>query len=162
MFMQERTLRKCLADSGLTDVVKPSGRQYRLKHGKVLVEIIAAKIEPPELRRKVEREMRFNIVVDGSNALFNIIEEQQPDQAVIEAHDAARRQTAKRRDSTTVPAAETKLQGMLLTNRTQARLPRSLGLMQGGAVGTIITSVSFVESKVTSNGTAPKASRARR
>ena len=36
-FMQKRALRKYLADSGLTDVVKPGGGQYTLKHGKVLV-----------------------------------------------------------------------------------------------------------------------------
>ena len=40
-----------LADSGLTDVVKPGGRQYTRKHGKVLVEGIAAGIEPLEFRR---------------------------------------------------------------------------------------------------------------
>ena len=40
VLMQKRALRKYLADSGLTDV-KPGGRQYTLKHGKVLVEAIA-------------------------------------------------------------------------------------------------------------------------
>ena len=39
--MQKRALRKYLADSGLTDVMKPGGRQYTLKHSKVLVEAIA-------------------------------------------------------------------------------------------------------------------------
>ena len=48
VFMQKRALRKCLADSGRTDVVKPGGRQYTLKHGNVLVEAIAAGIEPLE------------------------------------------------------------------------------------------------------------------
>ena len=42
VFMQKRDLRKYLADIGLTDVVKPGGRQYTLKHGKVLVEAVAA------------------------------------------------------------------------------------------------------------------------
>ena len=42
VFMQKRALRKYLADSGLTDVVKPGGRQYTHKHGKVLVEALAA------------------------------------------------------------------------------------------------------------------------
>ena len=37
VFMQKRALRKHLADSGLTDVVNVGGRQYTLKHGKVLV-----------------------------------------------------------------------------------------------------------------------------
>ena len=48
VFMQKRDLRKYLADSGLTDVVKPSGRKHTLKHGRVLVEAIAAGIEPLE------------------------------------------------------------------------------------------------------------------
>ena len=43
--------------------------------------------------------------------LFNIIDQQRQDQAVIEGNDAARRQTAKRRDAKSVAAAETKLQG---------------------------------------------------
>ena len=63
VFIQKRALRKYLADSGLTDVVKPGGRQYTLKHGKVLVEAIAAGLEPLEFRHKVERELRFNLVV---------------------------------------------------------------------------------------------------
>ena len=55
VFMQKRALRKYLADSGLTEVVRPDGRQCTLKHGKVLVEAIAAGIEPLEFRRKVEK-----------------------------------------------------------------------------------------------------------
>ena len=43
--------------------------------------------------------------------LFNIIDQQRRDQAVIEANDAARRQTATRRDARSVAAAGTKLQG---------------------------------------------------
>ena len=92
VFMQKRALRKYLADSGLTDVVKPGSRQYMLKHGKVLVEAIAAGIEPLEIRRNVEREMRFDFVVPDPNALFNIIDQQRRERAVIEANDAARRQ----------------------------------------------------------------------
>ena len=38
VFMQKRALRKYLANSGLTEVVRPDDRQYTLKHGKVLVE----------------------------------------------------------------------------------------------------------------------------
>ena len=52
VFMKKRALRKYLADSGLTDVVKPGGRQYTLKHGKVLVEAISAGIEPLAARWK--------------------------------------------------------------------------------------------------------------
>ena len=70
VFKQKRALRKYLADSGLTDVVKPGGRQYTLKHGRVLVEAIASGIEPLEFRQKVEKEMRFNLVVHDPDALF--------------------------------------------------------------------------------------------
>ena len=86
-FMQKRALRKYLADSGLTEVVRPDGRQYTLKHGKVLVGAIAAGIEPLEFRRKVENIMRFDIVTHDPDALFSIIAKQQRDQAVIEAND---------------------------------------------------------------------------
>ena len=108
--MQKRSLQKYLADSGLKDVVKPGRRQYTLKHGKVLAEAIAAVIEPLYFRHKVEREVKFNLVVHYPDALFNVIDQQRRDQAVIEANDAARRQTATRRDARTVAAAGTKLQ----------------------------------------------------
>ena len=49
VFIQKRALRKYPSDSGLTDVVKPGGRRYTLKHGKVLVEAIAAGIVPLSL-----------------------------------------------------------------------------------------------------------------
>ena len=64
-------------------MVKPGGRQHTLEHGKVLVEAIAAGTEPLEFRHKVEREMRFNLVVHDPDALFNIIDQQRRDQAVI-------------------------------------------------------------------------------
>ena len=54
LFMVKRALRKYLADSGLTEVVTPDGRQYTPKHVKALVEAIAAGIEPLKFRRKVE------------------------------------------------------------------------------------------------------------
>ena len=76
VFMQKRALRKYLADRGLTDVVKPGGRQYTRKHDKVLVEAIAAGIEPLKFRRKVESETTFNLVVHDPGALFNIIDQQ--------------------------------------------------------------------------------------
>ena len=56
--MQKHALHKYLSDSGLTEVVKPNGRQYTLKHGNVLVEAISAGIEPPEFRCKVETKMQ--------------------------------------------------------------------------------------------------------
>ena len=55
--------------------------------------------------------MRFDLVTHDPGALFNIIAKQQRDQAVIEANDAERRQTAKRRDSRSMAAAGTKPQG---------------------------------------------------
>ena len=93
VFMQKRALRKYLADSGLTEVVRPGGRQYTIKHGKVLVEVIEAGIEPLEFRRTVEKKMRFDFVTHDPDALFSIIAKQQRDQAVIEANGAVRRQT---------------------------------------------------------------------
>ena len=57
----------------------------------MLVGAISAGIEPLEFRRKVKREVRFNLVVHDPDALFNIIDLQRRDQAVIEANDAARR-----------------------------------------------------------------------
>ena len=51
VFLQKRALWKHLADSGLTEVVRPDGRWYTLKHEMVMVEAIAAGIEPLEFRR---------------------------------------------------------------------------------------------------------------
>ena len=90
--------------------MNPDERQYTLKHGKGLV-AIAAGIEPLEFRRKVENRMRFDLATHDPDALFNIITKQQRHQAVFEADDAERRQTAKRRDARLVAAAGTKPQG---------------------------------------------------
>ena len=70
--------------------------------------------------------MRFNLVVHDPDTLFNIIDQQRRDQAVIEANDAARRQTATRRDARSVAAAGTKLQADAAENTTEARAPRPL------------------------------------
>ena len=94
MFMQKRPLRKYLADSGLKDVVKPGGRQYTLKHGKVLLEVISAGIMPLEVRRKVERE-------------------------------AGKRERGVTLDQWLLRGPSCR--AMLLTNTTQARVPRPLG-----------------------------------
>ena len=110
VFMRKGALRKYRADSSLAEVVRPDGRQYTLKHGKVLVEEIAAAIEPLDFRCKVEEKMRFDLVTHDPDALFSIIAIQQRDQAVIEANDAVRRQTAKRRDARLVAAEGTKPQ----------------------------------------------------
>ena len=39
VFIRKRALRQYLADRGLKDMVKPGGRQYTLKHGKILVAV---------------------------------------------------------------------------------------------------------------------------
>ena len=85
VFMQDRALRKYFVDSGLTDVVKPGGRQYTLKHGKVMVEVMAAGIEALEFRSENGKEIRFNLLMHDHDALFNIIDQQRRDQAVMEA-----------------------------------------------------------------------------
>ena len=100
-----------MLDSGLTEVVKPDGRQYTLKHGKVLVEAIVAGIEPLELRRKMGKNMRFDLVTPYLDEFFSVIAKQQRDQAVIEASDPVCRQTAKRCDARSVAAAGIKPQG---------------------------------------------------
>ena len=102
VFMQKRARRKHLAESRLTEVMRPGGRQYTLQHDKVLVEAIAAGIEPLEFRHKVENKMRFDLVTHDLGALFSIITKQQRDQAVIEANDALRRQTARTLDARSV------------------------------------------------------------
>ena len=54
--------------------------------------------------------MRFDLVTHDPDALFSYIAKQQRDQAVIEANDAERRQTAKWPDARSVAAAGTKQQ----------------------------------------------------
>ena len=44
----KRAMRKYLADSGVTEVVRPGRWKYTLIHGQVLVEAVAAGIEPLE------------------------------------------------------------------------------------------------------------------
>ena len=124
VFMQKCALRKCLADSGLTEVVRPNGRLYTLKHGKVLVEAIAAGIGPLEFRRKAEKNMCFDVATHEPDAVFSIIAKQQRDQAIIEATMlyAGKQQRG-------VPLGRWLLRGpsrreILLTGTTQARVPR--------------------------------------
>ena len=130
----------------------------------MLVEAFTAELEPLEFRRKrkVENEIRVNVVVHDPDALLNIIDQQQRDQAVIEANDAARRQTAKRRDARSVAAARTKLQANAADKHDESQSAKTAGVKAERNVGTKTTSVSFVASKVTRNGTVPKVSRARR
>ena len=111
VFMQKHALRKYLADSGLTEVVTPGGRQYTQKHGKVLIEAIAARIKPLQFRPKVGEKLCFHLVMHDPDALLSIISKQQRDEAAIEVNDAGSRQTAKRRDARSVAASGTKPQG---------------------------------------------------
>ena len=48
-------LRKYLADSGTTEVVKPGDLQYGVCRGKVLEKAVAATIEPPKFHFRAER-----------------------------------------------------------------------------------------------------------
>ena len=109
VFMQKRAFRKYFVDIGLTEVVRPDGQQYTLKYGKVLMEAIAAGIEPLVFRRKVEKKVRFDLATHVPDTLFNIFYSR--DQVVIEANDAECRQTAKWRGARSMGAAGTKLQG---------------------------------------------------
>ena len=72
--------------------------------------------------------MRFNLVVHDPDALFNIIDQQRRDQAVIEANDAARRQTATWRDARSVAAAGTKLQGNAADNSDGSESAKTAGV----------------------------------
>ena len=110
-------------------MVKPGGRQYTLKHGRVLVEAISAGIEPLEFRRKVEKGMRFNLVVHDPDALFNIIDQQRQDQYVVETKDAIHRQTATWRDSRSVTGAVTKLQGNPADKPNRSQSAKTAGVI---------------------------------
>ena len=108
--------------------MKSDGRQYTQKFGNVLVEAIAAGIEPLEFRRKVERKIRFDLVARDPDALFSIIAKQQRDHAVIEANNAVRRQTAKRRDARLVAAAGAKLQGSISDGHDSRESAKAAGV----------------------------------
>ena len=92
--------------------MKPGGRQYPLRRGKLLVKAIASGLEPIECHRKLKKGARFKVLVHDTEALFDVIDQRRQNQAVIGAKDAARWKTAKRRDARPVVAAETNLHGM--------------------------------------------------
>lgn len=73
----------------------------------MLEEAIPAEIETLEFYPEVERIMRCRFKRHYLGALFSIPTKQQRGQAEIEANDAARRQTVKRRDCRSVAAAGT-------------------------------------------------------
>ena len=128
----------------------------------MLLEAIAAGIEPLEFRRKVEKNMRFDLVTHDPDALFNIIAKQQRDQAVLEANGAERRQRAKRRDAWSMAVVGTKPQGSAAQEHDSRENAKTAAVKAERIVGTTTTTVSYVASRDTSSGTAPKASRVRR
>ena len=60
-------------------MLRPDGRQYTLKYGKVLVEALASGIEPLEFRRMVDKNIRFDLVTHDPDAMFFNIAKQQSD-----------------------------------------------------------------------------------
>ena len=108
-------------------MVKLGGRQYTLNHGKVPVVAISAGIAPSEFRRKAGKYLRFNLVVHDPDALFNIIDQQRRDRAMIVSNYAARRQTALRRDARSMAAAGTKLQGNAADKHDESRSAKTVG-----------------------------------
>ena len=94
----------------------------------MLVEAIAAGIEPLEFRHKVKKKMRFDLVTHDPDASFSIIAKQQRDQAVIEANNAERRQTAKRRDARSMAAAGTKPQGSAVDEHDSRENAKAAGV----------------------------------
>lgn len=75
--MQKHASWKHLGDSRLTEVMKPDGRQSRLKHSRVLDEAIAAGIASLKFHPKAERGRRFDVKTDVPGDLFSIISKQQ-------------------------------------------------------------------------------------
>ena len=105
--------------------------------------------------------MRFDLVTHGPDALFNIIAKQQRDQAVIEANDAERRQTAKRRDARSMAAAGTKPHGSAADEHDSRENTKAAGV-KAERNRRYDKNECFVCGRDTSSGTAPKASRVRR
>ena len=97
--MPKHALLKYLSDGELAEVVNPTGRQYRLEHGKVRGVAIAAAIEPTKLCPKLKGKMQFDVETHDLGALVSIIAKQQRVQVVTEDKHAACRQTAKRREA---------------------------------------------------------------
>ena len=72
--------------------------------------------------------MRFDLVTHDPDALFNIIAKQQRNQAVIEANDAERRQTAKRSGSRSMAAAGIKPQGRAVDENESRENAKAAGV----------------------------------
>ena len=104
--------------------------------------------------------MRFDLVTHDPDALFNQYCQAAtgPPQAVIEADDAERQQTSKRRDARSMDAAGINPQGSTADeHKNYARMPRLLVWKQSGRVGTTATSVLYAASRDTGSGAVPKA-----
>ena len=162
-FTQKRALQKHISDSGLTNVVNVGGRQYTLRHGKVLVEAISAGIAPGKFRRKVEKDLGFSIIVHDPDALFNVIDQQRRDRAVIVANSAARRQTALRGDVRSVAAAGSKLRGNVADKHDESRSAKTV-VAKAERKRRYENNESFfcLANKAISHATAPIACRERR
>ena len=96
------------------------------------------------------------------DALFNIISKQQRDQAVVEANDAERRQTAKRRDARSMAAAGTKPRGSAADGYDSRESAKAAGVRAERNRRYDNNECFCVASNITNSGTAPKASRVRR
>ena len=72
--------------------------------------------------------MRFDLVTHDPGAMFNIITKQQRTQAVIEANDAGRRQTAKGRGVRSVAAVGTKPTGSAADEHDSRESAKAAGM----------------------------------
>lgn len=114
----KHALRKHFADSGLTNVVKPNSQDYRLKNGKVMEGVVAARVQLLTSSAEDKRKPRLYFRTHDSGALFSLTAKRQRGQAVIKANHAARRQTARRLDATLVRAATTKPGGSAASEKS--------------------------------------------
>ena len=90
------------------------------------------------------------------------MDQQRRDQGMTEANDAERRETATRRDARSMAAAGTNLQGNAADKPDGSQSAKNAGVKAERNRRYENNECLFVASKVTSNGTVPKASRAKR
>ena len=89
VLMPKPALRKSLSDGGIAEVVKSTGRRYKLYNGEVLREAMATVIEPSIYPPKFERRMRLDLETHSLGALLSIIAKQQQGEPVPEDKDPA-------------------------------------------------------------------------
>ena len=94
----------------------------------MLIEGLAEGIEPIEVRRKVDTNMRFDLVTHEHDGLFSIFAKELRDRDEIEANDALPRQTVKRRDAKWVAVTGTKSQGSTASGHDSRDSPMAAGL----------------------------------